>query len=428
MKKNLLLTVVWLVCISISSFGQERVVSGKVTSTEDGSTAPAVNVLVKGTTLGTSTDSDGTYKVTVPDGKNILVFSFIGYKTVEIEIGARTIVDVSMEPDATQLSEVLVVGYGTQIKQDLTGNIASVKGDAVQNIPVPTFEQALQGRAAGVFVEAGNGKLGQGIKVRVRGSSSVSAGNQPLYVIDGIPMTSNSQSSTTSQTNPLTDINPTDIESIQILKDASASAIYGSRAANGVVIITTKRGKSGKTNFTVGYQTGVSQATGHREWVNTAEFVELFTESNEGLTTSLINRFNRYGADPAALTTPTGVPHASWATPGAPGYVDTNWEDQVLKTGSINQFDLSASGGNEKTKFYASASYSDQEGILIGNRFKRLSGRVNLDHQATEKLAIGVNFSLSKSANYRLADDNAFSTPMQIVALSPMTPVIDPRT
>ncbi len=429
--RKILLFVGLFMSLNLTLSAQERTVSGKVTSVEDGSALPGVNVVIKGTTVGTVTDAQGNYKLSVPTGESSsLVFSFIGFNTTEVTIGERSIVDIALGLDVTQLNEVVVVGYGTQLKQDLTGNIATVKGDVLQNIPVPTFEQAIQGRAAGVFVEAGNGKLGQGIKVRIRGSSSVSAGNQPLYVIDGIPMTSASQASTGGQTNPLTDINPTDIASLEILKDASASAIYGSRAANGVVIITTKRGKSGKTKFNLGYQTGISEPTGHREWLNTAEYVELFTESNGGLTNSLIRRFNRYGGDPLSLTTPdsNNTPHASWATPGAPGYVDTNWEDQVLKKGSINQFDFSASGGTDKTKFFASTSYSDQEGILIGNRFNRLSGRVNIDHEASEKLTLGVNFSLSRSLNYRLADDNAFSTPMQIVALSPLTPVIDPRT
>ena len=428
MKRSLLFVVAWM--LFLSSFAQEKVISGKVTSSEDGTPVPGVNVLVKGTTIGTATDGDGAYKISVPSGSTTLILSFIGFKTTEVEIGNRSIVDIAIESDATQLSEVVVVGYGTQLKQDMTGNIVSVNGKDIQNVPVPSFEQAIQGRASGVFVEAGNGKLGQGIKVRVRGSSSVSAGNQPLYVVDGIPITSSSQASAGGETNPLTDLNPTDIESIEILKDASASAIYGSRAANGVVLITTKRGKSGKTNFTIGYQTGISEATGHREWLNTEEYVELFTESNGGLTNSLIRRFNRYGADPLALTNPASnnTPHESWAVPGAPGYVDTKWEDQVLKKGGINQFDLSASGGTDKTRFYVSGSWSDQQGILIGNNLKRLSGRVNLDHQATEKLSLGVNFNLTNTTTRRLSDDNAFSTPMQIIALSPMTPPIDPRT
>jgi TonB-linked SusC/RagA family outer membrane protein len=422
MMRNLLLVVVCLVLLSVPGFGQERVISGKVTSAEDGSPAPGVNVLIKGTTIGTATDAEGMYSLNVPAGSHTLVFSFIGFKTIEREIGSATVIDAIMEPDAVQLTELVVVGYGTQIKQDLTGNIAKVKGDDIRGVPVTTFEQAMQGRAAGVFVESGNGKLGQGMKVRIRGASSVSADNQPLYVIDGIPVTSQNQSSFTANTNPLTDLNPNDIESIDILKDAAASAIYGSRAANGVVQITTKRGKSGKTKFNVSYTTGVSTPTNKREFLNTAEFVELFNEAraNTDATSvaSLEARFDRYGAGN----------RNSWQNPSSPEYVDTDWQDQVFRNGGFNQFDISASGGNEKTQFFISGSLSDQEGIIVSNDLTRLGGRINLDHKASDKFSVGVNFGLNRTVNYRVADDNAFSTPMQIVALSPMTPVVDPRT
>ena len=415
----------------LSAWAQERMITGKVSSVEDGSALPGVNVVVKGTTNGTVTDADGKYSLGVPASGASLVFSFIGLKSSEIAIGERSVIDTQLSLDITQLSEIVVVGYGSQVKQDLTGNIASVKGEALRGIPVSSFEQALQGRAAGVFVEAGNGKLGQGIKVRIRGSSSVSASNEPLYVVDGVPITSQNLSSSTAATNPLVDINPNDIESVEILKDASAAAIYGSRAANGVVLITTKRGKSGKTNFNLGYFVGTSSPTNKRTWLNTAEFVELFTEANTatGATsaTSLINRFNRYGAAPS--TQASGVPFASWATPGAPGYVDTNWEDQAYnKDAGISQLDLSINGGNDKTKFFISGGYTNQKGILVANSLDRVNGRVNLDHQATDRLSLGLNFSISRTINKRLSDDNAFSTPMQIIALSPMTPVIDPRT
>lgn len=425
MKKFLLLCFSFV--IVFSSWAQDRVISGKVTAAEDGSALPGVNVVIKGTTNGTVTDSDGKYSLSVPSGGGILVFSFIGLQTTELAIGERSVVDLQMQSDIQQLSEVVVVGYGSQLKQELTGNIASVKGDAIKALPVASFDQAIQGRAAGVFVEAGNGKLGQGIKVRIRGASSVSASNEPLYVVDGVPITSQNLSSSVAATNPLVDINTNDIESIEILKDASAAAIYGSRAANGVVLISTKRGKQGKTSFNVGYFIGSSEPTNKREWLNTAEFVELFTEANGGLTTGLINRFNRYGAAPS--TQPSGVAHASWATPGAAGYIDTDWEDQVYRDDAgIEQMDVSANGGNEKTKFFVSGGFTKQNGILVANSLDRLNGRVNLDHQATERLSLGINFSLSRTINKKLSDDNAFSTPMQIIALSPMTPVVDPRT
>ena len=416
---------------ALASVAQERVVRGKVSSPEDNSPIPGVNILVKGTGAGTSTDSDGNYSLSVAGDNAVLTFSFIGYVTQEIVVGTRTVVDVQLAMDVKQLSEVVVVGYGTQIKQELTGNIASVKGQDIQNLPVQSFEQAIQGRAAGVFVEAGTGKLGQGIKVRVRGASSVSAGNQPLYVIDGIPVTSDDQASVDGATNPLADLNPNDIESIEILKDASAASIYGSRAANGVMLITTKRGKSGQTNFNIGYQTGFSKETNRVDFLNTKQYVELITDATTGdLTNALIRRLNNYGADPLALTNPTtnNTPHASWITPGAPGYVNTDWQDQIFQKGNFNQLDFSASGGVDKTKFFTSLSWSDQNGIIIGNKLNRISGRINLDHQVSDRLSIGVNFSLARTNNFRIADDNAFSTPLQMVALTPMTPVIDPRT
>lgn len=418
MQKQLL--IVMLLCVSLFSYGQDRVVSGVVRGAEDGQPIPGVNVLVKGTNVGTTTDSEGNYKISLPSGTETLVFSFIGLKTSEVLVGGRATVDVALESDITQLSEVVVVGYGTQIKQDLTGNIAKVKGDDIRNLPVQTFEQSIQGRAAGVFVETGNGKLGQGVKMRIRGASSVTADNQPLYVVDNFIVTSQSQSSANAATNPLVDINPSDIESIEILKDASASAIYGARAANGVVIITTKRGKAGRTSFNVGYQTGVSTETNRREFLNTAQYVELMREAGKasGRLARIESRLDRNGAQNSN----------SWADPTSPEYVDTDWQDQVFQRGKFQQMDLSASGGNDKTKLFTSLSYSDQEGILIGNRLRRLTGRVNIDHQANEKLTYGLNFNLAQTINNRLADDNAFSTPMQIVALMPNTPVIDPRT
>lgn len=430
MKRHLLVMCVMLLFFSGQVFGQGRVVSGKVTSQDDGTPVPGVNVLLKGTSTGTASDADGNYSISVTGDNAILVFSFIGYQTAEVNVGTRSVVDVQIATDVTQLTEVVVVGYGTQLKQDLTGNIASVSGAEIQNIPVPTFEQAIQGRAAGVFVEAGNGKLGQGIKVRVRGSSSVSAGNQPLYVVDGIPVTSDNQASAQGATNPLADLNSNDFESVEILKDASAAAIYGSRAANGVVLITTKRGKSGKTKFNLNYMSGFSEPTNHVKWLNTAEYVELFTEANGGLTNSLIRRFNRYGADPLALTNPTtnNTPYASWSDPSSPLYTDTDWDKQAFQDATLNQFDFNASGGTDKTKFYASVNWLDQEGILVGNRFRKVGGRVNLDHEATDRISIGINFSLNQTKNNRLAGDNAFSTPLQMVALTPFTPPTDPRT
>jgi TonB-linked SusC/RagA family outer membrane protein len=393
-----------------------------VTSAEEGSALPGVSVLEKGTSNGTTTDASGAYRLAVGDNAT-LVFSFIGLVTQEIAVGNRTTADVQLSADVQSLNEVVVVGFGTQGKRDVTGNIAKVSGATIENTPVPTVEQALQGRSAGVFIQSNNGKLGQGIQVRVRGSSSISASNQPLYVIDGIPVTSESQSSSTAQTNPLADLNFNDVESIEILKDASAAAIYGSRASNGVVLITTKRGKSGRTNFNVGYYTGVSSPTRTREWLNTQEYVEFFSEARANAVALGLSRTTQAALD-ARFTRYAAGDAAGWQVPT----INTDWEQQAYQQGRVSQYDISANGGTDKTRFYVSGSYSDQEGILIRNLFQRMSGRLNLDHQATDKLSLGVNFNLARTVNGRLSNDNAFSNPMQAVALPPMTPVIDPRT
>ena len=424
MKKHVLLLLVGLFS-GLSAIAQGVRVSGKVTSAEDGSSLPGVTVQVKGGTAGTQTDASGDYSLSVPSGSTTLVFSFVGLASQEVAIGNRTTINVSLSADTRSLEEVIVTGYGTQSKRNVTGNIAKISGTDIQGVPVTSFEQALQGRAAGVQITALNGKVGQGMQSRIRGASSVTASNEPLYVLDGIPLTANNQGTSSAPLNPLADINFNDIESFEILKDASAAAIYGSRASNGVVLITTKKGKSGKTKFNIGYQMGSSQPTRRREWLNTAEYVELFTEAAQAgidqeylpanyITGSLASRFTRYAAGD----------EAGWRE----SKFDTNWEDEAFQKAPMGQLDFSASGGDAKTRFFVSGQYLDQKGILIKNSFERLSGRVNLDHKASEKMTLGVNMNIARTVNNRLSNDNAFSTPMQIIALPPMTPVIDPRT
>ncbi|WP_461126721.1 SusC/RagA family TonB-linked outer membrane protein [Spirosoma aerophilum] len=422
----LLLLVTWCSIIATSvSAQQERRITGRVISAEDNNPLPGVSIVAKGTTVGTQTDANGNYTLNVPASIGTLVYSFVGVVTQEVSIGNRTVVDVTLSNDTRSLDEVIVTGYGAQSKRNLTGNIAKVGSRDIENIPVPSVEQALQGRVAGVQITSLNGKVGQGLQIRVRGTSSLTASSQPLYVIDGIPLTSSDQSSTTAPTNPIADLNPNDIESLEILKDASSAAIYGSRASNGVVLITTKKGRAAKTSFEASAQMGASNPTHLRQFLNTQQYVELFQEAranSEALgipvysETSLTNRLTRYAAGD-----PTG-----WQ--GANPKYNTDWQNEAFQKAPSQQYDLSARGGDAKTRFFISGQYFDQSGIIIKNRFRRLSGRVNLDHTATDKLTLGVNMNLSHSINDRVSNDNAFSTPMQIVALSPMSPVIDPRT
>jgi len=247
-----------LFLVNAMAFAQGRVITGTVTSTEDGMGVPGATVLVKGTTIGTATDIDGKYSINVPAGSNVLVFTFVGLTSQEVNIGNRSTINVALESDITALSEVIVTGYGTQPKREVTGAVSSVKGDAIQNLPLQSFDRALQGRASGVQVRSSNGLPGGAVNIRIRGVGSINAGNEPLFIVDGVQLNNQSNAAFT-QSNPLAFLNPNDIESMEILKDAASAAIYGSQAANGVVIITTKKGKQGKAKFEFNAFSGETQ-------------------------------------------------------------------------------------------------------------------------------------------------------------------------
>ncbi len=253
----------FLLCFStLSLFGQNGLLTGNVTNSEDGTTLPGVNVLLKGTTTGVTTDANGNFKLSVPAQGGTLLFSSIGFQAQELVIGNLSNVTVKLLPDTKQLSEIVITGYGTQAQKTLTGSIASVSGKSIENIPAPSSDQLLQGRAAGVQVSANSGTPGGGMQVRIRGTTSINGSSDPLYVVDGIPIQSGNLSGIGlggSSTNPIADINPADIASMEILKDASATAIYGARAANGVVLITTKRGANKKAKISFGTYQGTQQ-------------------------------------------------------------------------------------------------------------------------------------------------------------------------
>jgi len=385
-----------------------------------------VNVVVKGTTIGSVTDADGKYSLGVPSSGARLVFSFIGLKTTETVIGDRTVLDIQLGSDVTQLSEIVVVGYGTQIKQDLTGNIARISGSEIASIPLPSIDAALQGKAAGVFVTSSSGKLGQAVTVRVRGASSISGGNEPLYVVDGIPITNGDQGNYGGATNPLADLNPNDIESLEVLKDASAAAIYGARAANGVVLVTTKKGKAGKTSISLNYQSGVSQETRRVSFLNSEQYASLIFQSAKynddrfGVPITDPSSDTQYAKDLMSYHS-----FGQWDTDPKKTY---DWQDQAFQKGKFDQADVQISGGNDKTKIFASLQYLEQKGIMYGNSFNRITGRVNIDHQANDWLNIGFSMALARTLNIRIPDDGAFSNPLQSVALLPMTPFNDPNT
>jgi TonB-linked SusC/RagA family outer membrane protein len=406
-----------LLCLLLIIAGRAQVlqITGRVLSFEDKEPLPGVTVLVVGTSLGMVTDAQGMYKITPPSGANELSFSFIGKRTVTEKINGRTTINVSLENDVVDVNEVVVVGYGQQIKSDITGSITKVSVDDLQKGADLSFESSLQGKTPGVFIQKATGKLGEGIKIRVRGTSSLSASNQPLYVVDGMIITSQDQGSTGNHpTNPIADLNFDDIESIQILKDASSAAIYGSRGSNGVVIITTKNGKKNqKSEISVGYAHSFLQPTRVTNFLNTAEYVELIGEALENA------GYADAGQGQATILGFGGLDSLN----GAP---DVNWNDYIFKDAVSSNMNVAVSGGNEKSQYYAGFTYEDQQGILIANDYKRYSGRVNFNQTVNDRLDIGIKFNFVKSFLDRASNDNAYATPMQLCAQAPMfEPYID---
>lgn len=402
-----------LFLIKISS-AQVLTISGKVTSSGDGEALPGVTVFVNGTSIGTITNALGEYQISPPKAALELKFSFIGKKPVSEIIGSRTIINVQMEDESIDMNEVVVVGYGQQIKSDITGSITKLAIDDLQKVPTPSFETALQGKTPGVFIEKSTGKLGEGIKIRVRGISSLSASNQPLYVVDGIIITAQDQGSLGNHpTNPVNDLNFDDIESVQVLKDASAAAIYGSRGSNGVVIITTKTGRSNQlSKINVNYSRSYSGPTIVTNFLNKEEYLELLGESMEN------GGWANAGEGVATILGFAGYEKAADA-------YDTNWNDYIFQKAVSSNLNISSQGGNENSQYYMGFSYDDQEGILIGNNYKRFSGRLNLNHKVNERISLGAKFNFVKSDLFRASNDNAFATPMQLVAQAPLFPAYE---
>lgn len=412
--------------LTVSFLGNaQNIVTGKVTSSDDGSPLPGVSITIKGTTKGTSTDDKGVYKLSVPANATLQA-SFIGFADLEQAVGNRSIVDFTLSSDVKSLNEVVVTGYGSQIKRDLTGNIVKIKASEIQDMPVTTFEQSIQGKAAGVQINQGTGKLAQGIQVRVRGQSSVSASNEPLYVLDGIPLTQGDLGVGGGDTNPLVDINPQDIESIEILKDASAGAIYGARAANGVVLITTKKGKVGKTKISFGMQYGKSKPTKVLKFLNTQQYIDFYKIA--AANSDAIDGYDAKDPDSYTSYMESFFQTQSLGTLGTANQADTDWGSLAFQDAPSKQYDLNLSGGTDKTTFFISGQLLDQTGILLGNAFNRYTGRMNLTHKVTERLSIGMNMSIARSLNERVSGDRQFDNPLQLVALPPMTPKNDPTT
>ncbi len=392
MRKDLRLRIVFLLMLFTSMvWAQTRTVSGKVTSAEDGISLPGVNVLVKGTTNGTTTDADGKYNLSVPEGGGTIVFSFIGLATREIEIGQQSIIDASMASDATQLSEVVVIGYGTQAKRDFNGSIATVDGEKLRRAPNQSFEQGLGGQAAGVNVSIPNGVLNNPPVIRIRGVNSINLSSFPLIVIDGIAAFTGDNSVVSAPNNPLANINPADIESIEVLKDASASAIYGSRASAGVILVTTKRGVKGNSKVTYDSWVGVTEPFRLFKMLNADQYMTLKNEGIVNLNQNTLARTGTYG------TAIEGSFQPSYDANG--NVIKTNWYDHVYQKGISHYNSVSFSGASEKTSHYVSVGYTGQQGMLKKNDFSRTSVRINLDHKVYKNFTVGTTIAYANSFN-----------------------------
>jgi TonB-linked SusC/RagA family outer membrane protein len=377
---------------------------------DQGNGLPGVNVLLKGSTTGTTTDSEGNYALNVTDtqANGTLVFSFIGYLTEEIAIGNRNVLNVSLLPDIKSLSEVVVVGYGTQEKKELTGAVSSVRSEDIRQVAVTGLDQALQGRAPGVVVTNNSGEPGGSVSVKIRGVGSINGSSEPLYIIDGIPVEGG-----------LNAINPNDIERIDILKDAGAAAIYGSRASNGVVVVTTRQGKTGKLTVDLDAYLGVQSLAKKFDLLNSAEFVSLAGEA-------LTNTQN----DPRASVN-KDIPGPNPAWNDLAQWADTDWQDEVFRKGLMQSYNLTLTGGTEKFRSSTMLGYFKTDGIYRNSNYERYTFRSNNTFNATPWLRFGLNSSVAKERKKALVSDRSGDVFIGAVQLAtralPLMPVQAPN-
>jgi len=379
-------------------------VTGTVYDIDNNDPLIGVNILVKGKAVGTATDFDGKFSIEVEEDAT-LVFSYIGYNEKEVKVRNANMGDIYLESDAKQLEEVVVVGYGTQKRSDLTGALSSVGEKEIKALPATGLDQALQGRAAGVQVTQNSGAPGGGVSIRIRGiGSTLSA--EPLYVIDGIPVVNDNQGSSANfseldgggqNSNALNTVNPSDIESIEILKDASATAIYGARAANGVVLITTKRGKAGKSRISLESYYGIQELSAKVPVLDLRQYAEYYGDVGF----EVIEEFR----NPELLGK------------------GTDWQDAVFRQAATQNYQLTVSGGSEKTKFALSGGYNFKEGIVVGSDFTRLSAKINIDHSFSDRVRIGNSFLASRTSENITFNDNSSGVVYTALLAVPNAPV-----
>jgi TonB-linked SusC/RagA family outer membrane protein len=409
------LIVIFLVLGNLVAFAQNITVQGVITAEDDGLPLPGANVVVKGMAIGASANFDGEYTLEIPSENVTLIFSYQGFSSQEVMVGGQRTIDVALKTDVNELDEVVIIGYGSTTKKDLTGSIATIKSEDLEAVRSTTADDFVQGRVSGLLLTQTSGQPGGATSVRIRGSSSINASNEPLYVIDGFPVDNNSDNLSAGvaegpSINALSTLSANDIASIDVLKDASATAIYGSRGANGVIIITTKRGLNGDAQINYDTYVGVSEVIQKLDLLNASQFAFYVNES----------RYNGSG-EPRFYTNPNSFG------------VGTDWQDEIFRTAITKSHDLSIKGGNQDIKYAVSGSYLDQEGVVIETDFKRYNFRVNLDFKATERLSIENSLSLNRT-NFNTARTEttggvevASSAITGAYQFNPLLPVFDPE-
>lgn len=394
MKKILLVFILNLSFLFLAH--AQQTVTGTVTDSETGEPLIGVSILVQGTSSGTTTNVDGEYQLEVPNDDAVLEFTFVGFASIEEEVEGRSEIDVQMSEDLQELDDVVVVGFGTQSRRNIIGSVTSVDNESLTESFSTTIDKALQGKTPGVQITSTSGVLGAPVSVRVRGTSSINAESQPLYVVDGVPVIDSELGGNfgvggEGGVNPLINLNTNDIESVEVLKDASAASVYGSRGANGVVLITTKSGREGESELNINMSTGFSNPTKEYDLLSGPEYIEMWNYA--------------YGSslDPD-------------------NFADTDWADIVTRTGSVQNYGVDVSGGSSDTQYYISGSYSTEEGFARPNKLERFSALAKVNHRFNDRLNVSLSVNPSKSDNNRIPTSNQVSAPYTFAALE--APVI----
>ena len=403
----------FLLVVHLQLWAQNRVITGKVTD-EKGTDLPNVSVTIKGTSQGTSTNAKGEYRLTVPASGKVLVLSAVNMETQEVPISTSTRITIKLVSTSTQLSDVVVTGYGIEKKRDVIGAVSKVTAKEIENMPVQSFDKAIQGRMSGVQVASSNGYPGGAVTIRVRGTGSINAGNSPLYIIDGVQVDGGDLSRSLTSSNSLAGLNPNDIESVDVLKDASAAAVYGAQAANGVVIITTKKGRPGKTKFNLNYFTGYTRNMKKVDVLNTPDFLQLVYEGR-------VNRLVTQGINPltSPQTTSEFLATFGYSIDKAGESKTYDWQDAVFRTGTSNNVELSASGGNANTTFFMSGSFNHTKGQVIATDFTRGTFRTNITHHANDKVTIDLKLNLATYTQDAVQSSNQSGSPVFSAVFTP---------